>query len=570
MHLIAVAVDYDGTLADEGRVSRSTLLTLEQLVASGRRLILVTGRILSELLTVFPEAGICTLIVAENGAVLYDPATREHRLLGGPPSDTLVRALADKGVTPLDVGESIIATLRPHEVASLEVIRDLGLEYQVIFNRESVMLLQPGINKATGLQAALKELRLSAHNVVAIGDSENDHALLQAGEVAVAVGNAVPMLRDIADHVMTRSAGDGTSDFIRELLQDERAVLPARHRVLLGSTSDSATVSIAPFGENVLIAGSSGSGKSTLAGALLERLSDRGYQFCVIDPEGDYEAFDGAIVFGTAQRGPTVSEILSALENPEAQIIVNLVGLPLHDRPAFFLGILPRLQEWRARTGRPHRILVDETHHLLPAEWQPAPTVWNEQMTGMIFITVHPNLVSPLVLRAVHSAVALGDSPDRTLKDFADLAGRPYRAGSAAPLRAGEAVFWKADAGERPAVFRMAPSEGERRRHRRKYAEGELPPERSFYFRGPDARLNLRAQNLILFRQVAEGVDDETWMHHLRQGDYSRWMKRAIKDSILAQAVQQIEAQPSVSASDSRRLIAQAIEERYTLPASAT
>jgi hypothetical protein len=114
----------------------------------------------------------------------------------------------------------------------------------------------------------------------------------------------------------------------------------------------------------------------------------------------------------------------------------------------------------------------------------------------------------------------------------------------------------------------MAFSRIERQRHRRKYAEGELPPERSFYFRGPDGKLNLRAQNLIVFCQLAEGVDDATWLHHLRQGDYSRWMEAAIKDPSLAQMIQQIEGMPILSAQESRQRIADAIEERYTLPST--
>jgi energy-coupling factor transporter ATP-binding protein EcfA2 len=456
-------------------------------------------------------------------------------------------------------------------MAALEAIRDLGLEHQVIFNRESVMVLPPGVNKATGLTAALKELHLSAHNVVVVGDSENDHALLQAGGWAVAVGNAVPMLKDIADHVTDRSAGEGVVELIEALLRDEVAAAYARsprRRILLGA-ADGRPLSIPPVGENLLIAGSSGSGKSTLAHGLLERLMGAGYQFCVIDPEGDYESFDGAIVFGNAQRGPTVPEILSALERPDAQIVINLVGLSLRDRPAFFLGLLPRLQEWRARTGRPHRILVDETHHLLPSEWQPAPTVWAQQMDGMIFVTVHPESVSPLVLRTVRAMVALGDRPERTLRAFAQLAALDVPAAPRTVLDAGEAMAWNVRSGEPPVIFRVEPCAGERRRHRRKYAEGELPPDRSFYFRGPDALLNLRAHNLMLFRQLAAGVDDATWTHHLRRGDYSRWMAEAIKDPVLAEAVREVEQQTSLSPEDSRRLIAQAIEERYTLPASA-
>ena len=80
----------------------------------------------------------------------------------------------------------------------------------------------------------------------------------------------------------------------------------------------------------------------------------------------------------------------------------------------------------------------------------------------------------------------------------------------------------------------------------RKYAEGDLGEDKSFYFRGPEGKLNLRAQNLLLFIQLAEGVDDDTWLHHLRQGDYARWFRDAIKDDALADEAARIEEQPSI------------------------
>ncbi|HEV2172106.1 MAG TPA: HAD family hydrolase [Nitrospira sp.] len=543
MRYAAVAIDYDGTLAHDGTVQPKTVAALEHLVASGRKFILVTGRILHELLSIFPQADLCARIVAENGAVLYRPAAREQRLLAEPASKPLIEALERKGV-PLQVGDSIVATVRPHEVSVLEAIRDLGLEHHVVFNRESVMVLPSGVNKASGLKSALDELQLSPHNVVGIGDSENDHALFQASELAIAVGSAVSTLRDIADWVTREENGSGTAEALTALIDDDLADQSerlTRHHVALGSSVDGAMVVMSPVGENLLIAGTSGSGKSSLAHGILEQLTERGYQVCVIDPEGDYESIEKTIVFGNARRGPTVAEILTALDNAEAQVIVNLVGLPLDDRPAFFLELLPRLQERQAQSGRPHRILVDETHHLLPSKWRPLSEAMGD-MNGMLFVTVHPDQVSPVVLQAVDTAVILGDEPVRTLHSFADRVGLVIPAVPSTVLEPGEAMI--------------------------KYAEGELPPERSFYFRGPDGKLNLRAQNLIVFRQLAEGVDDATWLHHLRKGDYFRWMESAIKDPSLARMVHQVEETPSLSAYDSRQRVANAIEERYTLPAT--
>jgi hydroxymethylpyrimidine pyrophosphatase-like HAD family hydrolase/energy-coupling factor transporter ATP-binding protein EcfA2 len=571
MRFAAVAIDYDGTLAENGTVRPSTVAALERLIASGRKLILVTGRILREVLSIFPQADLCARIIAENGAVLYRPATREQRLLAEPASRPLIEALQLKGVIPLDVGDSIISTVRPHEVSVLEAIRDLGLEHHVVFNRESVMVLSPGVTKASGLKSALDELQLSPHNVVGIGDSENDHALLQVSELGVAVGNAVPTLRAAADWVTKEDNGNGTAELLCALVDDDLSDQSARlyrHHVLLGSSADGADIAMSPIGENLLIAGTSGSGKSTLAHGILERLIDRSYQVCVIDPEGDYESIEKTVVFGNAQRGPTIPEILTALDNPAAQVIVNLVGIPLEDRPLFFLDLLPHLQERRSQSGRPHRILVDEAHHLMPQNWQPASDIVGD-MTGMLFVTVHPDQVSPVVFQAIDTVIALGDKPYGTLESVADRKGGTISLAHPLGLKTGEAIIWRPKTRVPPTPFLMAFSRMERRRHRRKYAEGELPPERSFYFRGPEGKLNLRAQNLIVFRQLADGIDDATWLHHLHQGDYSRWMETAIKDPSLARMVQQVEKERlSLSAGESRQRIANAIAERYTLPAT--
>jgi hypothetical protein len=76
-----------------------------------------------------------------------------------------------------------------------------------------------------------------------------------------------------------------------------------------------------------------------------------------------------------------------------------------------------------------------------------------------------------------------------------------------------------------------------------KQVASALGEDDSFYFRGPAGNLNLRAQNLVLFNQIAEGVDDETWLYHLHRGDYSRWFREAIKDDVLADEVARVEEQ---------------------------
>lgn len=216
----ALACDYDGTLAHDGRVDAETVQALERLRASGRTLILVTGRELDELATVFRRLDLFDRVVAENGALLYRPDTGEERRLAEPPPPALVAALRARGV-PLSVGRVIVATVSPHETAVLEIIRDLGLELHVVFNKGSVMVLPSGTNKATGLSAALAELGLSARDTVGVGDAENDQAFLAFCGRAVAVANALPTVKERADLVTTGARGAGVVELIEAILGED-------------------------------------------------------------------------------------------------------------------------------------------------------------------------------------------------------------------------------------------------------------------------------------------------------------------------------------------------------------
>src|SRR5688500_14796289 len=320
MRYHALACDYDGTLALEGRVNEHTVTALERLRHSGRRLILVTGRELEDLLGVFPHVHLFERVVAENGALLYRPATREITLLGEAPAEELITALRQRGVQPLSIGRGIVATWHPHETVVVEVIRDLGLELQVIFNKGAVMVLPSGLNKATGLKAALRELGLSSHNTVGVGDAENDHAFLSLCECSVAVANALPAGKKRVDWVTSGDHGAGVAELIDQIVAADLGALEPllkQHHITLGTREDGQEVHLPLYGVSVLLAGSSGSGKSTLAAGILERLVEQGYQFCIIDPEGDYSTFEGVVVLGDPQRAPSVDEVLTLFENPE-------------------------------------------------------------------------------------------------------------------------------------------------------------------------------------------------------------------------------------------------------------
>lgn len=158
MRYLALASDYDGTLARNGTVSAETVVALERWRESDRKLILVTGRELEDLMGIFPQINLFDRIVLENGALLYHPATGEEKLLGDRPPEAFIKSLNEKNVNPLSVGRVIVATWRPHDTAVMETIRAQGLNLQVIFNKAAVMILPFGIDKASGLDAALKEV----------------------------------------------------------------------------------------------------------------------------------------------------------------------------------------------------------------------------------------------------------------------------------------------------------------------------------------------------------------------------------------------------------------------------
>jgi hydroxymethylpyrimidine pyrophosphatase-like HAD family hydrolase len=217
MRFRAIASDYDGTLARDGRVDGNTLAGLERARQSGRKVILVTGRELSSLRDVFSSFYLFDWIVAENGALLHNPATLEERLLCPAPSSTLVANLREQGV-PLTVGKCVVATVRPHDAAVLLSIRKLNLSLHIIFNKEAVMILPRGTDKSTGLSAVLSDLGLSHQSVVGIGDAANDHEFLGCCGCSVAVANAIPTLKQRADLVTSGSYGAGVTEVIDQLI----------------------------------------------------------------------------------------------------------------------------------------------------------------------------------------------------------------------------------------------------------------------------------------------------------------------------------------------------------------
>jgi hydroxymethylpyrimidine pyrophosphatase-like HAD family hydrolase len=571
-HLLAT--DYDATLATDGTVAVETVDALNDVRATGRRIVLVTGRELDDLMSVHPDLAVFERVVAENGALLYRPATKEKTRLAEPPPAALLAALRKRGVAPLSTGEVIIATREPHETTVLDAIRELGLELQVIFNKGAVMILPAGVNKATGLTAALQELKISPHNVVGVGDAENDHSFLKLCERSAAVAGALPAIRDIADLVLDGDAGVGVRELAAALVADdlEASRSPDRQQIEFGVDERGNRVTLEPYGGCILVCGASASGKSTVARRVVESLQSLTYQFCIIDPEGDYEEQPGAVVIGKPDAEPRREEVLQLLEDYGVNGVVCMTGVPISDRPPYFSQLLTDLLQLRVRYGRPHWLIIDEAHHLFPAEWEIPNALLPETLVNVLLVTVHPELLSTEMQKRVTQLVTVGPTAGEMLQEFVAVRGiaLPDAAAAAAarPLDVGEILLFNT-VDQSCRRIRIEPPSTEQRRHTRKYAVGQLPPDRSFYFKGPQGKLNLRAQNLLQFLEVAAGVDDDTWTFHFQRGDYSRWFRDVIKDPELAAAAAAVERDRFLSRGNALAALRAAVESRYTLPADA-
>ncbi|MGI8981230.1 MAG: HAD family hydrolase [Pirellulaceae bacterium] len=372
MQYRALACDYDGTIATHGRVDEATLESLQRFARSGRQLLLVTGRELPELKTVFPELAVFHYVVAENGGLLHVPATQQEQVIADPPPPRFVQELIARGVGPISVGRSIVATWQPHEATVLATIKDLGLDLQVIFNKGAVMILPSGVNKATGLAAALREMKLSRHNVVAVGDAENDHAFLQFAHFGAAVANALPALKERAELVLAEDHGKGVSQLIDYILENDLRNFNSRltrHEWLLPAVQGAADAVWTPGVAHLCVQGPDESATSAQLEMALS-LSEAGYQYCLLvgkagavpasvngsSPVKRPDALP-AISVGGLDQLPQVDDVSKNLRHPDQNVHAIIAAGDPAERAACLRNIAARLRTRFLERGRPHVVL---------------------------------------------------------------------------------------------------------------------------------------------------------------------------------------------------------------------
>ncbi|MCC7033216.1 MAG: HAD family hydrolase [Acidobacteria bacterium] len=576
MKLSAFALDFDGTLTFDGRLPSPVAEAIADARRHGIVMVLATGRRLDDLHACAGELTIFDAIVGENGAVLEFPARGRRAVLARPPAPVFLEQLTQRGV-PFVVGSSIVETDGGAAPVVLEVLHRLQLPLVLAFNRGRLMILPPAIAKSTGLREALRSIRVSLHNTIAIGDAENDHDMLDACEVGVAVGWGSAALKAVADEVVEGRGPDAVARYIQRASRQTRlsAAQMGRRSMLLGHRTNRAELRLALRGRTILIGGEPGSGKSALAGLLCEQLILQGYCVCVLDAEGDFvslRTLPGVVVLGGEDALPTARELTRTLEYPDVSVVIDLSKTPHRDKVTYVRGVLPLLNTLRRRTGLPHKILLDEAHYFL---WAGSVNhLIDPELAGYIIVTYRLSTISPDA-RLPQDTVAIlrRESDAHEVQALAAMccpaSGQALPKSLVARLGPEEAVLLPgADEAHGEVVrFTVAPRLTEHVRHRSKYLDMPIADAQAFVFgEGPRARPHARTMKefmSLLGSQPPAGLQG-----HLRRHDFSRWIEHVFRDGPLAARVRGIEdwSERDDMARDAAEAISQAIRARYEPP----
>ncbi len=572
MKFSALALDYDGTIAADGVFNAAVRDAIGEARRRGIVVALVTGRRLADIHAVAGDLTCFDVVVGENGAVIeFQPSCRRV-VIGHPPSPAFTQELRRRRI-PFSAGESVVEADAQWATPILDVIRDLEQPLILVFNKSRLMVLPQAVAKSTGLRYALLSLRVSIHNAVGIGDAENDHDLLDACEVGVAVGWGSAALRAVADEVIGGTGPGAVADFIRRLMQQPRlsARQMGRRRLVLGHEAGGQEVSLAVRGRTVLIAGEPGTGKSWLAGLICEQSIMQGYCVCMIDPEGDYrslEALPGVITLGGDDPPPQPHELIRALRHPDVSVIVDLSKISHGQKREYLRTLLPLLVTMRRNTGLPHKILLDEAHYFL-GETDVSELI-DPELAGYIFVTYRVSSLPEAIRETADDVVMVTRETDpaeaRTLLGMC----RPQPCTSVSPsvfhnLQMSEAALLPgaAEAHGRVRRFQLAPRLTPHVRHRAKYLDMPVLDDHAFVFTD-DGQPGARARTLKEFTGLLSALPADRLSGHLQRHDFSRWIEDVFRDRPLAAQLRIVEN--NVETEDPRDLanvVAQAIRARY-------
>jgi hydroxymethylpyrimidine pyrophosphatase-like HAD family hydrolase len=548
----ALACDYDGTLATADRIGPAALEALTRAREAGLKLILVTGRAFFELTRVCERLDLFDAVVAENGGVIYYPGSGAIRDQGPPPPMRLLAELDRRGIW-YQLGRVVVGAARCDEDAVQEALEAAGISRELIVNRSALMLLPAGISKGTGACQVIRDLGFSFHDVLALGDAENDSEFFSACGWAGCPGDAVPGIRERADWIFQGEDGRSVAAAITGPILSGRLPvhLSPRHRLTLGwATGSAAPVTIPARGVNLLVQGDPVSGKSWLVGALVERLVADQYAVCVIDPEGDYGVLRDlpGVAYENVDGDAAMARAVSRFDaNPAACVVADLADLAQPDRLRVTEAGLRALAERRRRLGLPHWLIVDEAHSSLHVD-AAAEAAAKSDGAGLCLASYRSSWIRPLLTDSVDIFVLARTTDPQELtflRKRLTAAGVDGEAVAAAlpGLPNGEFVLIQPGPDGRPAAlsFVPAPRQTAHVRHLAKYADARVGAGRRFIFRHPDGHEVASAESLTEFLRIVERVDPGVLDGHARRGDFSRWARDVFSDTELGRQLRKTE-----------------------------
>ena len=571
MKFRVLALDYDGTIAHQGTLDPAVKAAILEARSRGIVVVVVTGRILSELRRVAGDLGFLDAVVAENGAVLSF-LSGHSRLIGEPPPAIFLEELRQRQVDFL-AGECVVEADANAAPEVLAAIRRLELPLSLLFNRDRLMVLPQGVSKGVGLRAALSTLRLSVHNAIGIGDAENDHDLLATCEMGVAVSWGSPALKERADEVLEGEGPCAVASYIRRISQELR--LPpermGRYRLALGVEKNGQPLQVAVRGRNVLIAGEVQSGKSWVNGLACEQLILLGYSVCLIDPEGDYrtlESLPGVVVFAAEDSLPDLPDVARALQHPDMSVIIDLSQIGYEEKVQYLYALLPMLAALRRTTGLPHRIVLDEAHYFLH---EPnVKDLLDLNLGAYTLVTYRLSDLHPDVRKAVEAIVVKRITDPAEVQALVAMAGHPsleneWRA-ILGRLKINEAAILprakEAHGGLRR--FDLLPRLTSHVRHKAKYLDIQLIREQAFVFTQDGRPIGAPVRALKDFIAPLKVLPLSVLAAHARRGDFSNWLASAFHDRLLASHIRRIEQRfQQGHTRNLPDLLIRAIERRY-------
>lgn len=576
MHISVIATDFDGTISQNDQLAPEAGQALRRWRERGRFTVLVSGRPFEFLHDLQEREQAFDLIVAENGAVLYNPHKDEMFLPFGEVPNDLLDTLTQIGV-PLWRGTAIAGTTMRYDDAIWVASRELGLAVHVEINRNEVMLLPPGASKGAGLLSLLRSEGLSPRNVLAFGDAENDHSLFEVAEIKVAVANAIESIKTMADYVTAETGAAGVTTFIERYLLDRAFDFPVRgaHHFDLDAASEINLNAHDLVDRNLLIAGGSGYGKSWLASRLADGLINGGYQLLGLDPVGDLSTLrrHATCLCLGREEVPPISLAVQLLAETDLSLVVDLSHTPTPEEQILYTaGLLRRVLEVRQRYGKPHWLVIDEAQDLLGGQHNPAQTSLLQavQAPGVCMVTWRPSQLNQPILDQVNGVIltrhCLSQEAD-CLHRFLSSRGldATQLAEHLAELGEGQALMWgiTSSSGDSlaPLRFSMGPRSFPEMHRLHRYLEEKVTHSRRFYFRDEKGQA-APAGNLSDLIDRMRTLDPSVIRFHFLRGDFSRWIRDVLHDETLARWLDRLQT-IDLSGEALRSALLEAFEQRH-------